>query len=46
MPKASELKRGIAVEYNGKLLLVKHVELMGKLMGKLMVTRLSLLYYV
>jgi len=26
MPKASELKRGIAVEYNGKLLLVKHVD--------------------
>lgn len=26
MPKASELKRGIAVEYNGKLLLVKTVD--------------------
>lgn len=26
MPKASELKRGMAVEYNGKLLLVKHVD--------------------
>lgn len=26
MPKASDLKRGIAVEYNGKLLLVKHVD--------------------
>ncbi len=26
MPKASELKRGLAVEYNGKLLLVKHVD--------------------
>jgi elongation factor P len=26
MPRASELKRGIAVEYNGKLLLVKHVD--------------------
>jgi elongation factor P len=25
MPKGSELKRGIAVEYNGKMLLVKHV---------------------
>ena len=26
MPRASELKRGMAVEYNGKLLLVKHVD--------------------
>ncbi len=26
MPRASELKRGVAVEYNGKLLLVKHVD--------------------
>lgn len=26
MPRASELKRGLAVEYNGKLLLVKHVD--------------------
>jgi len=26
MPKASELKRGLAVEYNGKLLLVKQVD--------------------
>lgn len=26
MPKASELKRGVAVEYNGKMLLVKHVD--------------------
>ncbi|MET1256199.1 elongation factor P-like protein YeiP [Aliikangiella maris] len=26
MPKASELKRGMAVEYNGKMLLVKHVD--------------------
>ncbi len=26
MPKASELKRGVAVEYSGKLLLVKHVD--------------------
>ncbi len=26
MPKASELKRGLAVEYNGKLLLVKRVD--------------------
>jgi len=25
MPKANELKRGVAVEYNGKMLLVKHV---------------------
>ncbi len=26
MPRASELKRGMAVEYNGKLLLVKHID--------------------
>ncbi len=26
MPRASELKRGVAVEYNGKLLLVKHID--------------------
>jgi len=26
MPRASELKRGLAVEYSGKLLLVKHVD--------------------
>lgn len=26
MPKASELKRGVAVEYNGKMLLVKQVD--------------------
>ncbi|MDH5433955.1 MAG: elongation factor P-like protein YeiP [Gammaproteobacteria bacterium] len=26
MPRASELKRGMAVEYNGKMLLVKHVD--------------------
>jgi len=26
MPRASELKRGMAVEYNGKMLLVKHID--------------------
>ncbi|MDH5630069.1 MAG: elongation factor P-like protein YeiP, partial [Gammaproteobacteria bacterium] len=26
MPRASELKRSMAVEYNGKMLLVKHVD--------------------
>lgn len=26
MPRASELKRGMAVEFNGKLLLVKHID--------------------